>query len=209
MAKLLNVKVDKIYLYPLGGISKFFLPLNAPFIQEFLILISGPLAQVLAKVLLCILFREDEFLISTYHHGILIFNLLPIYPLDGGKMLELFLSKIFPFKKSLNYSIVISYLVIFLYIIFSFQTMRLNNLLIVIFLFYKVIGEQHQVRYIYEKFLLERYLNNYHFKDSKLITDDNNFYRNNRHLIQENGQYYMEKEYLEKKYKKTIKNVDN
>ena len=42
-------------------------------------------------------------------------------------------------------------------------------------------------KYMMDKFLLERYLNNYHFTKSKLINSKNNFYRNNRHLLNING----------------------
>ena len=55
MALLLKVEVKKIYLYPLGGISKFFLPLNASYKKEFLILIAGPIFQQIAKILLIII----------------------------------------------------------------------------------------------------------------------------------------------------------
>lgn len=205
MAKILLVEVDKIYLYPLGGISKFFLPLNSSFSKEFLILISGPLFQELAKIFLIIIIPDQKDLIISYHYGILLFNLLPVYPLDGGKIIQLFFSTIIPFEKSLKVSIVISYITISAYFILNITNIRINVLIITSFLLYKVIMEQKQIKYIYEKFILERYLNNYNFKASKLITKYNNFYKNKRHLIKENNTYYTETEYLDKKYKKNDK----
>lgn len=205
MAKILLVEVDKIYLYPLGGISKFFLPLNSSFLKEFLILISGPLFQELAKLFLIIIIPDQKDLIISYHYGILLFNLLPVYPLDGGKIIQLFFSTIIPFEKSLKVSIIISYMTISIYFILNITNIRINVLIITSFLLYKVIMEQKQIKYIYEKFILERYLNNYNFKDSKLITKYNNFYKNKRHLIKEDNIYYIEKEYLDKKYKKNDK----
>lgn len=208
MAKILLVEVDKIYLYPLGGISKFFLPLNSSFLKEFLILISGPLFQELAKLFLIIIIPDQKDLIISYHYGILLFNLLPVYPLDGGKIIQLFFSTIIPFEKSLKVSIIISYMTISTYFILNITNIRINVLIITSFLLYKVIMEQKQIKYIYEKFILERYLNNYRFKASKLITKYNNFYKNKRHLIKENNIYYTETEYLDKKYKKMIKSID-
>ena len=41
-AKIFKYKVDKIYLYPTGGISKFTSELNASFIKELLVLLNGP-----------------------------------------------------------------------------------------------------------------------------------------------------------------------
>lgn len=209
MAKMLLVKVDKIYLYPLGGISKFFLPLNSSFIKEFLILIAGPLAQEFAKIILIIIFPSFKEMVISYHYGILLFNLLPVYPLDGGKLIQLIFSTIIPFEKSIKLSIIISYLTIFVYFILNITNMKINYIIISIFLIYKVVSEQKQIKYIYEKFILERYLNNYNFKNSKIITNYKNFYKNKRHLIKEDHIYYIEKEYLEKKYKKSKKIVDN
>lgn len=202
MASLLKVEVDKIYLYPLGGISKFYLPINAPIAKELLILISGPIFQEFTKILLIMLLPQYKDLINIYHYGILVFNLLPIYPLDGGKLINLLLSAFIPFKKSLYISMIISYIIIFIYLIINIPTLKMNNIIIIIFLLYKVIGEQQQIKYIYEKFILERYLNNYNFKHSKLINNYSGFYKNNRHIIKENNNYYLEKDYLLKKYKK-------
>ena len=201
-AKILKVEVDKIYIYPLGGISKFFLPLNASFLKELLILIAGPLSQVLAALILKISMPEYNKLIISYHMGILIFNLLPIYPLDGGKLIHLLFSTTIPFEKSLRLSIIISYLTISIYFLINISSLNISVIIITIFLIYKVIQEQKQIKYIYEKFILERYLNNYNFKKSKLINNYKNFYKNKRHLIKENNEYYLEYEYLEKKYKK-------
>lgn len=202
MAKLLKVEVDKIYLYPLGGISKFFLPLNASYFKELLILISGPIAQVLANLFLQLLLPKYHQLISLYHYGILIFNLLPIYPLDGGKLLQLFLSSILPYKQSLKISILISYITIIILTIINISNLKLNIIVMLLFLLVKVYSEQNKINYIYEKFILERYLNNYNFKNSKLINSSKDFYKNNRHIIKEKDYYYLEKDYLIKKYQK-------
>ena len=201
-AKILKVEVNKIYLYPLGGISKFFLPLNSSYKKELLILISGPLAQILAQQVLLIILPKETLLINTYHYGILVFNLLPIYPLDGGKLLHLFLSSLIPYKKSLSITINISYLMILILIFISENSLKLNYSIMIIFLLVKVYIEQSKINYIYERFILERYLNNYYFKNSRLITNEKDFYKNKRHIIREKGRYYLEKEYLNKKYKK-------
>lgn len=200
-AKALNVEVDKIYLYPLGGISKFFLPLNSSYIKELIILFAGPIAQSIAKSSLLIIFPRYSEIINTYHYGILIFNLLPIYPLDGGKLLQIILSKFMPYKSSYKISILISYITISIYLILSLP-LKINSLIITIFLISKVYREQEQIKYIYEKFLLERYLTKYHFKNSKLVNNSNDFYKNHRHIIKINNGYILEKDYLIKKYKK-------
>lgn len=201
-AKILKVEVDKIYLYPLGGISKFCLPLNASIFKELIILIAGPLSQLLASYILIKVLPQYSNLTYNYNLGILIFNLLPIYPLDGGKLIHLLFSTIMPFEKSLRVAIIISYITITTYFFINLKTLTISIVIISMFLTYKVTEEYKQIKYVYEKFILERYLNNYNFKKSKLITNYKNFYKNKRHLIRENNIYYLEKEYLEKKYKK-------
>lgn len=141
-------------------------------------------------------------MINAYHYGILIFNLLPIYPLDGGKLIHIIFSMFMPYLQSLNITIVISYIIIFLVLIINTPTMKLNTIIIVTFLIIKVYSEQNQINYIYEKFILERYLQQYNFKNSKLINNPKHFYRNKRHIIKENKQYWLEKDYLQKKYQK-------
>ena len=139
-------------------------------------------------------------MINIYHYGILFFNLLPIYPLDGGKLTQLILSLFLPYKKSLQTSILISYIVILIYIIVNITSIKINGVIISIFLIHKVYIEQNKVCFIYEKFLLERYLNNYKFKQSKIIVDEKSFYKNKRHLIRKENKYLLEKEYLTQKY---------
>lgn len=202
VAKLLKVEVNKIILYPLGGISKFFLPLNASFQKELLILLAGPLFQILAKSILIIILPRYAEIIRIYHTGILFFNLLPVYPLDGGKLLHLFFSMFLPYKKSLNIAISLSYITIIFILFINANNLKINTITMLIFLLIKVYSEQNKVNYIYEKFILERYLTDYKFKKSKLITTDKDFYKNNRHIIKENNNYLLEKDYLIKKYQK-------
>ena len=201
-AKLFGIEVDKIYIYPFGGIAKFHLPENYSIYKELIILINGPLFQELAKIILVYLFPKYSNIIIIYHYSILIFNLLPIYPLDGGKLINLLLSLISPYKKSLVLSIIISYIIVFIIFIININSIKLNTLILVFFLLYKINIEENNINYKYENFLLERYLNNYKFKKKKVINDSNNFYKENNHIIKDNNNYYFEEEYLIKKYKK-------
>ena len=208
-ALLFKIEVDKIYIYPFGGISKFNLSLNTSIKKELLILLMGPLFQELAKYLLILIFREYESMIITYHYSILFFNLLPIYPLDGGKLVNLLICYFCPLKKSLYLSIYLSYLMILLVFLINIKNVNLNIIIMSIFLITKVSKENNQINFIYQKFLLERYLNHYNFKDTKIIKNKNNFYRNKKHLLKIKDKYYYEDEFLAKNYKNLIKKVDN
>lgn len=173
--------------------------LNIHPLKELIILLFGPLFQNIAFLLLIIFFNEE--LVLKYHLGILLFNLLPIYPLDGGKLLDLLFELFIPYKKALQYSIYISYiLVIIIYI--KDLSIKLDILITIVLLLLLVIKEHKKINYKYNKFKLERYLNEYKFKQSRIISNENDLYRNKRHLFKINGRYYLEKEYFSKKIKK-------
>lgn len=181
--------------------------LNISPLKEFLVLISGPITQNIAYILLINIFKSDKELILIYHISLLVFNLLPIYPLDGGKLLNLLFNRILPYKHSLKLTIKISYILVL--IIFLIQTnIKLNIIIMSLFLLIVIHKEELKIEYTYNKFLLERSLYNFNFKKKKLIKSINNFYRNRLHVIKECDKHYLEKDFLEKKYKNFKKNVD-
>lgn len=201
MAYILGIEVKEIYIYPLGGISKFNLDLNEKRYREFLILIMGPIFQILGSFILIKILPDSKKIINIYNLYILGFNLLTIYPLDGGKLLKILFDSIICFKNSFKLIIGISYILVFI-IFISNKKITINIIVMTIFLIILITKEKNKLNYYYQKFILERYLNNYKFKKSKIITNTNNFYRDRKHLIKSNDKYYLEKEYLEKIYKK-------
>lgn len=202
-AIILKVEPDKIYIYPFGGISKFHLSLNEDLSKEFLILLMGPLSQFIFSVILVELpfFNHYSEIIKVYNATILGFNLLPIYPLDGGKLLNILLSWKESFHKSLMITLVVSYVVVFIFgTIYLFKDFSLNIILIVSFLIYKVTAEWRNKEYLMDKFLLERYLHHYQFKKRKRVNNIHEFMRNRNHLVKIGDRYYTEKEALYKKF---------
>lgn len=204
-AKILKVPVEKIHIYPFGGHSKLNNNLNDPISKELLILIMGPITQILFFVFLIRgnYLSNDHELIRVYHYYLLIFNLLPIYPLDGGKLINLLTSIIYPFKKSLFYTIYLSYLITIL--LFSYlivQAFTLNILLLFILVIIKIVEEDKKKNYIIKRFLLERYTKKFNFKKIKEVKHIDEFMRNKRHIILNNGHYYTEREVLRTKFEK-------
>ena len=199
MAYILGIKINEIYIYPLGGISRFNMDLNISIKKELLILINGPLFQHIAYIFLLVLMPTKKELINIYHYSILMFNLLPIYPLDGGKLVKLFLNKVISYKNSLKLIIYLSYLVTI--ILFIINKKNISIFIMISLLIILITKEKSRIDYIYNKYLLERYLNNYNFKSNKIINNINNLYRDKTHLIHINNMYILEKEYLEKIYK--------
>ncbi len=108
---LLGFKLDKIIIYPYGGITKFNNLLNTSLNKEILVIVMGPIIQIITYLILNKIFKYNY--IKNYHLSILIFNLLPILSLDGGKLLNIILNIFFSYLKSFYLSVFISFISIF------------------------------------------------------------------------------------------------
>ncbi len=202
-AYLLGVEILKIYFYPYGGISSFKMDLNDSPIKEFIILVMGPIFQCIAYFILIKInfFSNYIEIIKIYHLSILFFNLLPIYPLDGGKLLNILFNLNLSFRKSFLFSIYFSYIIVFIIFIIVFPSFfKINTILMIILLLYKINDEYKKKNYYFEKFLLERYLNNYHFKKKKEVNSIDEFRKRYNHYIKKDNFYYTEKEILKNKF---------
>lgn len=205
-SKILKYKINKIYIYPYGGMIEYNDIINRPLKHEFLVAISGLILQSIYYFIILFLYndyviRETIFVIfCNYHFGILFFNLLPIYPLDGAKIINIILNKIFPYKTSHIISIIISLITI---IVLLTLNLTINNFLISILLLYKTIIEIKHHKYLFNKFLIERYINNYKFKKYKYIKEYNlnKMYKDCNHVFFINNIYITEKKALNLKFK--------
>ena len=57
MSKIFKWNIDKIYLYPFGGLIKYNEVIDKPFLEEFLITIGGPLNQIIIYLVFYLLYR--------------------------------------------------------------------------------------------------------------------------------------------------------
>ena len=192
--------IEKVIILPFGGITIFNELLNKSLKEEFVILILGPIFQILFYFILCILNIKTN-LITIYHYSLLLFNILPIIPLDGSKLLNIILNKIISFKYSHLISIYISIITIILVIIEGIKN-NLFILLFMLFLSFKIITEIKLHKYIFNKFLFERYNYNLRFKRIKKINgiNLNKMKREYKHLFY-NNRYYSEREVLDNYFK--------
>ena len=105
---------------------------------------------------------HDYELFLKYNYSIMLFNLIPIIPLDGSIIVKCILNKFFSFKKSYVLYIIISIISVFLYVIINYKY-SINNYLIIGIFIYKIYYSIKEYKFIYNKFLLERYLKKYKF----------------------------------------------
>ncbi len=191
---ILGYKLDKITIYPYGGITTFNYPINIPLKCELFILIMGPIFQIIGYSVLKIFYNN----IYLYHYTLLFFNLLPIYPLDGGKILNILCGYVFNYLKSFYITYIISLIFIIIVIVYNIYYYNLNLIIMIIIMFIKLLNIYKKRYYYYNRFLLERYLYNYNFNKIVIIKNGKCFYRDRKHIIN----FQKEKEYLKKLFKR-------
>ena len=205
-AKLLKFKVLKIVIYPFGGITKIHDLINKDINEEILVATSGVIFQFIFYLIIVYLNHINIIryytlnIYTLYNNQIIFFNLMPIYPLDGSKIINLLLSKFFNYNLSNKLTIMISLIGMSLFILTSSYNHNYSYIMVLSVLIiynYKFIK---QLKYIYNRFLLERYLYNISYPKIKIISNGNKMYKNNSHIIKVNNNYITEKKYLSKYY---------
>ncbi|MDO6656011.1 MULTISPECIES: M50 family metallopeptidase [Bacillaceae] len=170
-ARFLGWRINEIVLLPFGGVAVVDEHGNRPLKEELIVILAGPLQHVwmmgVGATLHYMGIWNDMFDLFMLHNiMILLFNLLPIWPLDGGKLLFLLYSLRLPFKsahKMMLYSSLFcfSLLIILTAILFPFH---LNLWMVIVFLSVSQFKEWKHHPYIYFRFLLERYSKSFNGK---------------------------------------------
>lgn len=184
--KLLHLKVKKIKIFMFGGVTTLNEDLNLNIYKEILLLIMGPITQIIFVFIIFLLHKNNFIDTLTYtkffniNMLLLKFNLLPILPLDGGKLVNNILDIFISYNLSHIISIIISF--ISLPFIFTFDN-RLLIIVLFIFLLLNLFNEISNHKYRLELLLLERNYNKYNFKRTIKINNINNVMRNKDYVI--------------------------
>ena len=185
-AKIIGFKFDKIILYPFGGITIYNEDLNVNSNKELFVLLGGIIFQLIFFILLVILYNnlyitEHTFNIIKKINIILVsFNFMPVIPLDGGKLTNIILDKLFSYRLSNIISIIISIVFICLFIL---KNKTIFGIILTLFLIKSIIIEITNLKYKYNKFLLERYINKYKFKKTIIVSNIYKMKRDRKHII--------------------------
>lgn len=188
LMKYFKINIKSIIFYPYGGMIKSDMLINTNSYKVLLISLGGVIIQILLFFISFLLYRFNIIpldlykLFLKYNTYIILFNLLPMYPLDGIKILSSILEIFISFKLSLIISIFFNFIVLILFFYYLYIN-SISNYLIIIFLVLSILKYIKSLKYIMNKFYLERILYKFNFKGLKSINNINKIYKNKLNYI--------------------------
>ena len=151
---LLGFKPKVFKLNPLGVLIEFYSYNNASYIKKILIFLAGPISNILLSLIFYFIDIEFELKTKLIYTNLLIgiFNLIPIIPLDGGRIFKEILTN-FIGNKNANEFMIISTKVILAIItlIYSIVIFKMKNIaifLLIIYLWYLYLIEEKKVKMV-------------------------------------------------------------
>ena len=199
---LFKYQIDKVIIYPYGGLTKINKLINTKINNDIIVALSGIIMQTIYFILVLFLYKNSiirEYtynLFCIYHKSIVLFNILPIIPLDGSKIVNLILSKYISYDLSNKLTIVVSLITIIIFLFSDIFDKNYSIVMIIGVLLNNIYKFYKELVYVYNRFLLERYLYNFNYSKYKIIDNKKKMYKNKNHYIKYNGKIYKEKEYL-------------
>ena len=188
LMKLMNIEVSSITIYPYGGMIKSNMLINTNSLKVILISFGGVLFQIFLLSIVFVIYKIS--IISSFYYNIflkynfyiILFNLLPIFPLDGYKIVNSFLDFFISFKNSIYLSFFINTVCLLLFLIYLY-IYKVSNYVIVIFLFVNLINYIREIKYIMNKFFVERIIYDLRYRGLISVNTKENMYKNRLNYI--------------------------
>lgn len=146
----------KLYLNPLGVSLEFYSYGKKNSLSKICFFLAGPLINLIIGFIFSFIKYDEYYKIKIIYTNLAlcIFNLIPIIPLDGGKILKEILKIFFNIEKSNKIVLIISKIfLVILSLIYSVLILELKNiylLLLIIYLWYLYFLEKKKY-YLFER----------------------------------------------------------
>lgn len=199
-AVIFKVRVKELSFNVLGFSAELEDVEFKPFWIQIIIFLAGPLSFFPSLIILNILYKCNFFSIYSYrvalndNLSLLIFNLLPFYPLDGGHIMEICLLKFFPSYKGKKICSLIS---LFVSIILLIECLKEYQYLLFVFIFYNALISLIFFKRTYHNYLLSRVgkVSSFPLKQSifpNIFHFNYNYFTYKSNLISEDDYYIKE-----------------
>jgi Zn-dependent protease len=149
MARRFGVHVRRILLMPVGGMAEFDAIPRKP-VQELLIAVAGPAVNfAIASVLWCVTSFPEGWndislpsslgdlgrLLFVANVFMIIFNLIPAFPMDGGRILRALLAMRLPYVRATYWAVTLAKVVTVVGFVLTIYTGRYLTAAICVFIF--------------------------------------------------------------------------
>ena len=177
-----NRKINKISILPFGGIIRLDSYISTNIYEDLIISIGGILFQIIFGFIVLNLDLSYKEQILYYNNLIIIFNMIPVIPLDGEKILKNILELFLPLKKSLICMFYIS--LITLVLIFALNiSIIYKNIIVIIFLIISIFRNYNNTPYYMNSFYLERMNHSFLFNKNININKIEQMYKNKNNYM--------------------------
>ncbi|WP_091566926.1 M50 family metallopeptidase [Melghirimyces thermohalophilus] len=164
VAKSLGWRMTDVQLLPFGGVAHTDEWGTVPAREEIAVALAGPFHNVMMILFGYFFYRmgwwSPEWTNYFIHGNALMagFNLLPIYPLDGGRVLQALFSYHLPYRRALVWSLSGGWVGGGLLLLYSLGGSKwdLNLAMIALFLIYSNVTAFRQREFQYMRFLIRR-----------------------------------------------------
>ncbi|UNC90925.1 M50 family metallopeptidase [Candidatus Contubernalis alkaliaceticus] len=165
VARGYGLRVKEVELFPFGGMAHIDDLLEYDPMVESRVALAGPLFNIFMVGAAIIVYTNShilaqELLLFFIRCNLLIasFNLLPLLPLDGGRVLRANLSKRFGYRKATEQAVLISKIMAVIFFTvgilgFYYGAVNYSLLLIAPFIYYAAHREQNQAAYVFVRYL--------------------------------------------------------
>ena len=188
LMKYYKIKVNSINIYPYGGIIESDILINTNSLKVLIISLGGILIQLILFLIGYYLYKVN--ILNIYYYKIFIkinafimlFNLLPLYPLDGFKIINSLLELFYSYKLSIVLSIITNIVFIIIFMIYLYIN-NISNYVIIMFLIVNLIRYLKSIKYLINKFYLERIIYDLNYHGLVSIANKNNMFKNKFNYI--------------------------
>lgn len=163
-ARSFSWRIRRMYMWIFGAVMETEEHGVRSIREEAIVVLAGPFQHIWMYGIAW-LFQYYEWLPPTVIQGIffyntiiLVFNLLPIWPLDGGKMVYLLLTYVWPYQKGYQNTLIISSLscISICVVVCIWYSFHMQWIFMMMFLLLEIWREWKNKSYVYMRFLLHR-----------------------------------------------------